>query len=617
MSGKKRHGKKLETDKKTDYLFDYFMNEDKFNEQLRPEWNEEMDKKIANQLQTQTQIQAQAQAHTQAQTQAPAHNIADNKSVKSVKSVKPTKSDNKSSKKKFELKSDKNNNKNESSFSSSDKANISESNSSATGSSTRSSSNSSIYSHKIDAVHKSEHRKDKKILEQKEVPQEEQQHTPPLLGPNLVENIDKYVETPETKRARSREAYSILQDLVDRYDVKLSRNFSIDDDPDEMEAEYKMHKERRHKFNQVKFYKSILLNIVCGVEFLNDKYDPFSFKLKDWSKQVASDMDDYTEILEEIYEKYKDKGGKMAPEIRLLFAIIMSGVTFHLSQSLFGSGGLNDTIKNNPNILNKFLGGLMKGGQGKNDDEPVETKDAPHNNKNILAAIRKHNQNKSDKMDTKSETNTTDVQSETKHKNLDETLVQERERRLLAEQKAEFETRMRKQNEMFMAQIDQLRNQQLNLPQQLQAQTQAQTQAQAQAQQKPILSPSHVNHILSDVNKKPRFQNNPLFSANQSKNKKTNLSEELSDVFNITESDNISKSTSKQLNKQKTHLDELVESLEDTTDIDVNDIIEDSIKKKKSKNNTRSITKNSTKKRGSESQSDALSTTRKKNVINL
>ena len=33
----------------------------------------------------------------------------------------------------------------------------------------------------------------------------------------------------------------------------------------------------------------------------------FEFKLKDWSKTVAADMDDYTEVLEEIYEKYKDR----------------------------------------------------------------------------------------------------------------------------------------------------------------------------------------------------------------------------------------------------------------------------------------------------------------------
>ncbi len=72
-----------------------------------------------------------------------------------------------------------------------------------------------------------------------------------MLGDKLVNNIEKYNETPEERRARSRENYMKLQDLVERYNVKLTRYFSIDDDPDEMEAEYQLHKDRRHKNNQV------------------------------------------------------------------------------------------------------------------------------------------------------------------------------------------------------------------------------------------------------------------------------------------------------------------------------------------------------------------------------
>ena len=113
------------------------------------------------------------------------------------------------------------------------------------------------------------------------------------------------IETVEQRRERAREAYSNLQDLVERYGVKLSRNYTIDDDPDEMEKEYKSNRDKRHKNNQIKFYQRVLLIVIAGVEFLNDKYDPFSFKLKDWSKQVASDMDEHTEVLEELYEKSK------------------------------------------------------------------------------------------------------------------------------------------------------------------------------------------------------------------------------------------------------------------------------------------------------------------------
>lgn len=205
--------------------------------------------------------------------------------------------------------------------------------------------------------------------------------------PSVV--VPKQVETNEEKRARSREAYSNLQSLVEKYNVKLSKPFTVNDDPDEMEAEYKMHKDRRAKNNQVKFYKQILLNIVCGIEIVNDKYNPFEFKIKDWSKQIASDMDDYTEVLEELYEKYRDKGGKMAPEMRLLFMIIMSGVTFHLSQTLFGAGGLGETVTRNPNIISKIMGGLMKGNNAMFTDKPVTEAGNPPNNEAILDKIRK------------------------------------------------------------------------------------------------------------------------------------------------------------------------------------------------------------------------------------
>lgn len=46
--GRKKSGSNLLTDKNTDYFFEYFMNEDKFNEQLRGELDEQLKKKSAS-----------------------------------------------------------------------------------------------------------------------------------------------------------------------------------------------------------------------------------------------------------------------------------------------------------------------------------------------------------------------------------------------------------------------------------------------------------------------------------------------------------------------------------------------------------------------------------------
>ena len=45
MAAKNKSRQKLATDRQTDYLFMYFVNENKFNEQLRNTWDEEFGKK--------------------------------------------------------------------------------------------------------------------------------------------------------------------------------------------------------------------------------------------------------------------------------------------------------------------------------------------------------------------------------------------------------------------------------------------------------------------------------------------------------------------------------------------------------------------------------------------
>lgn len=613
MSSKKNHGKKLPTDKNTDYLFDYFMNEDKFNDQMRGQWDEEMEKKLKD--------------HQQQQPNLDSRIVTDHKS---------SKKDFSSSINEEELPSNgsespnRNNNQdidfNDDDSVVNDNGNDGNDNDNINDNVNSESSVKSIYGQKINAVStknrsntKSNTRSDtREILSDR-----------PLLGEKLVGDVQKYIETPEEKRARARDAYGTLQDLKEKYGITLTRNYTIDDDPDEMDAEIKMHKDRRHKHNQVKFYKQILLNIVCGVEFLNDKYNPFEFKLKDWSKQIAADMDDYTEVLEEIYEKYKDKGGKMAPEIRLLFMIIMSGVTFHLSQALFGSSGLSDTIQNNPNILNKLIGGLTKGGLlGGTKNEP-EAHSLP-NNKKILETIRKHNQNKQTETKSDNTNMTTEGQSESSQKILanNEALALERERRLLAEQKAAFEEQMRKQNEMYSAQMNDLRNQLSNKNSSPQIDNSPQP-LQTYQQLPNNYKNEPVNQVLSDASKKPRFHENPLiFSNNQYS--KTQSSEQL-DIFDseIKDTSKPSKSSKQPSTKKpiKLNYDELLDSLEKSSDVDLDDIIETSNKKKnrnsiskpsniiKAKNN--SATRSTTKKRGSESTSDILSVTKKNNIIKL
>src|SRR3984885_14603272 len=394
MSSRKNRGKKLPTDKSTDMMIDFYVNEEKFNEAMKPEY-ETMKKKLDKK-----------QSSTKKENSIP--------SIPSKSSLSSQ-----------ELPS--NNSSTESN-----------------------SSNNSMYAEKIEtkSVKKSEKKIDVKSEKKIDVKSEKKidesvsrkrndEPRRPLLAENLIGNLEEYRETPEEKRARSRDAYYELQDLVEKYNIKPSKPYTIDSDPDEIETEIKMHKERRHKSNQVKFYKGMLINIVSGIEFMNEKYDPFEFKLKDWSKQIAMDVDDYTEVLEELYEKYKDRGGKFSPELRLLFMIILSGVTFHISQTLFGINGTNDAIKKNPNVINKLLSGLMNGGLNR---ESNEVKNIPSNSKDLLKSIKQHNKTSEDN-------------------------ITEREKKLLTKQQDIHIEQLRKQNEMFRTQFEQMQKQQNHIEQ--------------------------------------------------------------------------------------------------------------------------------------------------------
>lgn len=548
---KRNNGKKLITDKKTDYLFEYFVNEDKFNDQMKGEWNDEMEKKINQELpKLDSRIATEKIPHYSESSEEKELPSSSNKSDRSRDmnvdfndddSVKDDRSDSQCSYR-------------------------------------------SPYGQRINAAPYPGHQDPPY---QANVGGPRYNYEPEQEGP-------RYVETAEERRARARENYTKLMDLKEKYNIKLTKEFTPNDDPDEMEDEYNMHRDRRNKNNQVKFYKQILLNVVSGAEFLNDRYNPFEFKLKDWSKQVATDLDDYTEVLEEIYEKYKHVGGKMAPEIRLLFMIIMSGVSYHISQALFGGDGLNTTIQNNPNIVNKLLGGLMKGGIS-NMEPPVES--GP-DNKNILEMIKKHNQNKSQKSESTS--TTADSETESKMALAQEKLALEREKRLLAEKKADIEAQARRQNDILNAQLEQMRNQQVNM---------LQSQILSAQQPVPDIIESGINQILSDGRSKPRFQDNKRLNVTDEKD--SIFGSELNDATNIPIK--IKNSSTK---KPKKSFDEIIESLEESTDVDLDEIINSSKKKKVTsikKPKTNSITRSSAKNNG---MSDT-SSTRKKEVIRL
>jgi hypothetical protein len=161
--------------------------------------------------------------------------------------------------------------------------------------------------------------------------------------------------TPQEIRMKKIELLRKLCEIKSK-GYQLSKEYDFNSSLEEMEYEYELLRSFADKRNGVKIFKNGLLQFVSVVEFLNDKYDPFDFQLSGWSEHLTIEIDSWEDILEELYEKYKGKGRKMAPEIKLLYLIGASASAFHFSKSYASKlPGLDSILASNPGLLSKII----------------------------------------------------------------------------------------------------------------------------------------------------------------------------------------------------------------------------------------------------------------------
>jgi hypothetical protein len=159
------------------------------------------------------------------------------------------------------------------------------------------------------------------------------------------DNYDDYNElSPDRQMLKRLDMLRKLGELV-QYGVKLSQNYNMNSDYFAMKYEYELHKNIRAKQNSVNWMSSLMLNCIYGIEILNEKYNPFDLKLKNWSEQINADINNYYDVFGEIYEKYNQPGKNMAPELKLVLMISGSALKFHLNNTL-----LSQNNKPPPNL---------------------------------------------------------------------------------------------------------------------------------------------------------------------------------------------------------------------------------------------------------------------------
>ena len=101
-----------------------------------------------------------------------------------------------------------------------------------------------------------------------------------------------------TREEMLREKFQILRKLeeLERKGANLSKKYSMESSLAEMQGEYETLVSEREKKNSVQFQGKMLLAVITGLEFLNNKVDPFDLKLDGWSEQVNENIEDYDEI---------------------------------------------------------------------------------------------------------------------------------------------------------------------------------------------------------------------------------------------------------------------------------------------------------------------------------
>jgi hypothetical protein len=176
---------------------------------------------------------------------------------------------------------------------------------------------------------------------------------------NIPMNPDKNVlpQSNLSKEELLREKFKILRKLeaLEKKGVEVSRKYNMESPLAEMQGEYETIMDEKSKQNSVKFQGNMLMAVINGMEFLNNRFDPFDIKLDGWSEQLNENITDYDDIFGELHEKYKSKA-TMAPELKLLFQLGGSAMMVHMTNTMFKSAmpGMDDILRQNPDLMRSF-----------------------------------------------------------------------------------------------------------------------------------------------------------------------------------------------------------------------------------------------------------------------
>jgi hypothetical protein len=143
--------------------------------------------------------------------------------------------------------------------------------------------------------------------------------------------------------------------------IASSQRLTIYSDIEEVRTEYKRMTYSIEVDRSIKFQRRMLIACVTGLEFLNDKFDPFDLELNGWSQNAMENVEDYDGVFEELYNKYKTKV-QVAPEVKLIMMVGGSAMMFHLTNSMFKAAvpNVNQVMQQNPELMRNMVAAVER-----------------------------------------------------------------------------------------------------------------------------------------------------------------------------------------------------------------------------------------------------------------
>jgi hypothetical protein len=176
--------------------------------------------------------------------------------------------------------------------------------------------------------------------------------------------------TPE-QEATEKQKYLTKLRRLEANDIRGAR-MTMANSLSEIKSEHDKLTDSRNLEASIRFQRNALMTFVTGVEMVNDKFGerlPVKPRLKGWSESVHTNVEDFDEIFEELYDLYKDQA-KMHPMLRLVGTLGVSATMYHLTNTMAertGIPGMADLLNENPELQRQFAAAAaakMGGGLG-------------------------------------------------------------------------------------------------------------------------------------------------------------------------------------------------------------------------------------------------------------